>query len=473
MQPRSLSHLSDRVLTQDLKSLVARDRATTAELLAHLAEFDSRKLHRPAGFSSLFDYCVQELGMSSDAACDRIEAARAARRNPSILPAIADGRLHLTGVVMLAKYLEQAPRLAEDLLRAAERRTKAEIAMLIATRFPREDVPTSLRPVAGATPTPSEAPASNGTSLPVEEAQASCASLESVPERMEFLGNSAISTPNAAPTPAPRPSIAPLSAESYELRCTISREFHERLRRAQDLLSHAVPSGDLVQVLERCVDALLARAEGTGSATAAKPGPGRTPAANALDPRRVPVAMRRLVRKRDGGRCTFLSESGRRCAARKRLECDHIVPLAKGGRTSLDNLRLVCRAHNQHLAERELGAAFMERKRGAAQTRRETQRGHARARASGRAGAGATAAAAALSRAAAPPEAPRDPLDRRHAEIVPFLTGLGYTPAHAQRGAALCDDMAEATLAERVRFAIAQLGPDPDRMTLHAREATG
>ena len=103
MQPRSLSHLSDRALAQELKSLVARDRVTTAELLAHLAEFDARKLHRPAGFSSLFEYCVQELGMSSDAACDRIEAARAARRNPGILPAIADGRLHLTGVVMLAK----------------------------------------------------------------------------------------------------------------------------------------------------------------------------------------------------------------------------------------------------------------------------------------------------------------------------------------------------------------------------------
>ena len=163
-----------------------------------------------------------------------------------------------------------------------------------------------------------------------------------------------------------------------------------------------------------------------------------------------------------------MSESGRRCEARKRLECDHIVPVAKGGRTTLENLRLVCRSHNQHLAERELGADFMERKRGAAKSHREFERGRARASSGARAETAAT-----LARASAAPEAHRDPLGRRRAEIVPFLTGLGYTPAHAQRGAAMCDGMAEATLDERVRFAIARLGPDPDRIRLSAREAAG
>lgn len=351
MLPRSLSHLSDRNLTHGLQSLVARDRATTAELLAHLAEFDTRKLYRPAGFSSLYDYCVQELGMSEDMACKRVIAARMARRHGGILPAIADGRLHLSGVVMLAPHLKQAPAQARELLAAAERRTKAEIALLIATRFPSPDVPTSLRPIGS-----------------------------SAPGRMEFIENSAFLTP-FGPSAPPRPRIAPLSAESYELRGTISRRFHEKLVRIQELLSHAVPSGDVIEILERCADAFIARAERTGSTGAPKSSPEVAPVASDPSQRHVPLELRRVVSQRDGGRCAFVIDSGRRCPSRRHLEFDHIVPLAKGGRTTLENLRLLCRAHNQHMAEVELGREFMQRIAVMAEESREFARATARAKA--------------------------------------------------------------------------------------------
>src|SRR5262249_1811163 len=38
-------------------------------------------------------------------------------------------------------------------------------------------------------------------------------------------------------------------------------------------------------------------------------------------------------------------------------------PVARGGKSTLDNLRLVCRGHNQLAAERALGAGFMQKKR--------------------------------------------------------------------------------------------------------------
>ncbi|MEZ4755098.1 MAG: HNH endonuclease signature motif containing protein [Bdellovibrionota bacterium] len=36
------------------------------------------------------------------------------------------------------------------------------------------------------------------------------------------------------------------------------------------------------------------------------------------------------------------------------LELDHIVPFAEGGQHTVDNLRVLCRAHNQYLAEQSL-----------------------------------------------------------------------------------------------------------------------
>ncbi|HEY6867744.1 MAG TPA: hypothetical protein VI792_10830, partial [Candidatus Eisenbacteria bacterium] len=80
MRTYSLSHLPDATLLRDLAALVARDRATTAEMLAHLAEVDARKLYLPAAYPSMYAYCVGELRLSEDATWKRLQAARAARR---------------------------------------------------------------------------------------------------------------------------------------------------------------------------------------------------------------------------------------------------------------------------------------------------------------------------------------------------------------------------------------------------------
>src|SRR5881296_1649322 len=107
MRAYSLTHLSDPELLRGLASLVAQDRATIATLLAHIAEFDDRRLYLPAAYPSTYAYCVQELRLSEDAASKRIQAARAARQFPVLFAALADGRLHLSAVVLLAPYLNQ------------------------------------------------------------------------------------------------------------------------------------------------------------------------------------------------------------------------------------------------------------------------------------------------------------------------------------------------------------------------------
>ena len=73
--------------------------------------------------------------------------------------------------------------------------------------------------------------------------------------------------------------------------------------------------------------------------------------------------MKRAVCERDQKRCTFVSESGKRCEERGFLEYDHAEPVARGGKSTIENVRLLCRAHNQFEAERAFGAEFMERKR--------------------------------------------------------------------------------------------------------------
>jgi len=136
--PYSLAHLSDDVLLLNLTASVARENSATAWVVAHIAEVERRRLYAPAGYPSMRRYCVKELRLSEDAAAKRVQAARAAREYPAIFEELASGRIHLTGVNLLAPHLTSGN--ADDLLAAAAFKSKAEIAMLIAERFPSSEM---------------------------------------------------------------------------------------------------------------------------------------------------------------------------------------------------------------------------------------------------------------------------------------------------------------------------------------------
>src|SRR5438105_10656030 len=142
MSTYSLSHLTNRALQESLAGLVCKDRTATASMVAHIAEFDARRLYRPAACPSMYCYCIRELKFSEDAACMRIRAARLARKFPVIFPAIADGRLTLSVVALVSRHATRQN--GNELLAAAMGQTLAKVREMLAARFPRQDVPTEI-----------------------------------------------------------------------------------------------------------------------------------------------------------------------------------------------------------------------------------------------------------------------------------------------------------------------------------------
>ena len=96
----------------------------------------------------------------------------------------------------------------------------------------------------------------------------------------------------------------------YRLHVTISRESHDDLRRAQDLLRHAAPTGDPAVIVARALRVLVRQLERTRRATTDRPGAARGVAPGT---RRVSAAVRRQVWARDGGGARSW---GRKAAAR-------------------------------------------------------------------------------------------------------------------------------------------------------------
>ncbi|MBI3539536.1 MAG: hypothetical protein HY076_04630 [Candidatus Eisenbacteria bacterium] len=148
MRNYSLSHLSDAALRRDLKEQSRKETGLTAWVLAHIAEFQERRLYREDGYASMYAWCVGELGYCEQAAYKRINAARVALRFPVIFAMLAEGRLTLSAVVALSAHLIESN--AEDLLAAAAAKTVREIEQLLAERFPRPDLATVIQSLAPA-----------------------------------------------------------------------------------------------------------------------------------------------------------------------------------------------------------------------------------------------------------------------------------------------------------------------------------
>ena len=135
--------LSDDQLLTETKRLAACERRATAALLRSLMEVDSRRLYLREGCSSLFTYCTQVLHLSEGAAYNRIEAARAARRFPSVLTGLEDGSLTLASVRLLAPHF--TPENHGQLMAAARHKSKRDVELLVATLAPKCSAPTVLR----------------------------------------------------------------------------------------------------------------------------------------------------------------------------------------------------------------------------------------------------------------------------------------------------------------------------------------
>jgi hypothetical protein len=242
MQSYSLIHVEDAVLLRDLVSLAAQDRLTTAMLLAHIAEVDARKLFAPAGYPSMHAYCVEELRLSEDAAYKRIQAARAARQHPVIFDALAEGKLHLAAVCLLAPHLRSND--AGELIRAASGKKKAEVEVILARRFG-----TSLE-VSRVSAVPAIA---SSAKLQLAPGQVDEPALSDSEERDEAtVASSVLEDDQLAPGQV---------EERYFLQVTIAKDTYDKLRYAQALLSHALPNGEIAPVLDRALDLLITKLE--------------------------------------------------------------------------------------------------------------------------------------------------------------------------------------------------------------------
>lgn len=163
--------------------------------------------------------------------------------------------------------------------------------------------------------------------------------------------------------------MEPASTRPIRFNFTGSADLLALLRRAQEVLKHKYPAGNLDYIFQEALEALLDKKDPERRLSKKEESGRPRPPCRTEDPanqnpllysRYIPRAVRDAVWRRDGGQCVYIGTDGERCVERGGLEFDHIVPYALGGPSNnAANLRLVCKAHNQLFARRTFGETAM------------------------------------------------------------------------------------------------------------------
>jgi hypothetical protein len=328
-----------RARSENLVVLLRREQHSMADFLVALVAFDADRGWADLGHASLFAYLHRELKLSKSAAQYRKVAAELIQAVPAVVEPLRRGELCLSTIIEVAKVV--TPENSGTVLPRFYGLSRREAEEVVAEFQPHPAPP--LRTVITALRLPPTAAASAPAPEPAPGSGFTMSGSAEEPER----------SPGRDEPPLPAAKLKPLTADLRRLCVTVSAEFARKLEAARD----ARPDLTVEQLLEAGLDLVLQK---SAKAKGLVDRPQKNPRAS-KDDGRVPAHVKREVMKRSGGRCEHVLPSGERCGTRHRCEFHHVVARAKGGKSTVENIRLYCWGHNDVAAREDFGHDAMDR----------------------------------------------------------------------------------------------------------------
>ena len=309
--------MNAREWSSRISELARLEHSALADLLLAVAEFDGQEGYRQLGFSSLFDFLHREVGLSRGSAYYRQVGARLVRRFPEVEQPIRDGKLCITVVSELAKVMTEVNR--AEVLPVFFGCSRQEAKQLVAELRPVEQVPR--RTVVTAVPL--------------------LAPMGSAPEIVQPVGRDRTHPDRGVPVSVEAWTLVePMTTTASRMHITVSPAFVAMLKKAKAGQGHVQPNATDEQVLTAALQLLLQKQEKRRAS--------------------VPAKVKREVRKRDQGKCQWPLATAGVCGSTVKLEIDHVEPRGRGGPSTAENCRLLCKAHNLEAARLAYGDDHMD-----------------------------------------------------------------------------------------------------------------
>ncbi|MEK2688311.1 HNH endonuclease [Bdellovibrio sp. GT3] len=315
----NLKTLSLNELDQRIKVLAQKEREILHEVLQAIKEVDSRRSYLNQGFGSLFEYLVRGVGYSEGSAQRRIDAARLIRELPQLADKIQAGEIKLSQISVVQKAVREVAKSKPDI-----RVSTMEKAELIESLISKSHAQTQHMMAEFF-----ELPVLNSQSLKVQ------------------------------------------ADESVRVEMTLTKEAFDKIKRAQELLSHSLPNQDMGLFLEFLAGKVIKQK--TGSSEIYGPGKSQLSAKKAksifetaggatkFSNKRIALLAKdkkRVLSTQSG--CQFVDPvTGHKCQSKWKVQIDHKQSLWAGGGNDVMNLQQLCAGHNKLKYRNEAGIRLM------------------------------------------------------------------------------------------------------------------
>ncbi len=304
--PSSLKALSDSQLQLRIRELARAEQRLTLQVLLHLKEISDRKLHAKLGYASLWEYAVKELGYCEASASSRIAAMRLMVSVPEARTQIENGKLTLSQAAKIQQFIRKENQASSEPITKKE--TKAIIQASLGSTI-RE----TQRMLEAKAQERRPSLIAENPNQPTISFQADEETLQMLERLRELRGN-----------------LGALELFKLSLKTTLDKL--DPLRKKQKVISSKPDLSLFAQKLkDDCLDFDRYLCP--------------TPPKSS---RFIPQWIRIEVAKRSKGQCEYHSPlSGKRCESRYRVQYDHIIPIARGGVGTLENIQHLCGLHNR------------------------------------------------------------------------------------------------------------------------------
>jgi hypothetical protein len=345
---------------QQFAKRVKSERKTTNEILQDINYTEAEKFHLALGFSSIFDWLTRGHGYSGSAAQRRIQASRLLKSVPELCEKLESGETNLT----IAAQTQSAFMQSQKLGRKISNEQKAEVVEELTNNNSYE----AERKLMTFFPELEDAPQKDSQKVIAHDRSRMTSDLSdetiAIFERVKELLS------HKFPEGAMDDILFHIGSDYLDRNDPLrnKKSMHRNTERVTDVRSGHSASSSQPANTYKTQDEIQSQSQSQSQSTMAvdnlksttTTGNSRSTAAAVNScvkkAKAISRSVNRILIQKSNDQCEYHDPvTGRRCSSRYQMETDHIQMRALGGTHAAQNLRRLCRAHNQFLAEQTLG----------------------------------------------------------------------------------------------------------------------
>lgn len=318
--------LTQEQLIEKTRSLFQKEKSIEDALIIVLTEIYRRRIYSALGYSSIFDFLTQYFHLSAANAYQKMGAIKFMIQVPEAKDKLLSGETNVSQLAILNTHINNSEKQNQLKLDPIEKaglfNNVLGLSNLETKRKLEDEIPLS------------PPPADKNRIVKNDQVHIACTISKELFDKIQYL-KSLQSHKNLNPSMGELLEImTDLAIENLEKKKGIREPKIKVNKEINPNLDNACETKQKNESPSQSTDARCVTKNGLVKKRS----------------RYIPRDVKRAVIKRAQNQCEFISQNGRRCECRTRLQFEHLEPWSLQGENTIENLAYYCFEHNQYTA---------------------------------------------------------------------------------------------------------------------------